>query len=189
MDQGSDESKTGQAWHPPVFPEIIPIAPFENTCTVRVVLGGRETWVNIQIDPNTYYVNMSFTLVGAYTGYHNYTFCITTRKPRLRQRLLSLFWSQYCNDKSNQFGNAEMCTAHDLCRMFVRACWDILTCLDKLIHFHPNSILGYSVFYTDKLKEPKSYSEYITQLTCECILDNQLQSPFAEFQFIDFEKI
>ncbi len=76
----------------------------------------------------------------------------------------------------------------------IHACKDIFRCLNKLAEFHYHSLLEYAVIYNDKLiqksfslLEKKSYSKYITNICCSCIINTNFVCPNVDFQVVEFK--
>ena len=58
----------------------------------------------------------------------------------------------------------------------LRACEDLMMCLDKIFKQHPGSVFEYAFWYNDAHDEGDDYGSYITSRTCYGIVQSRLFS-------------
>ena len=66
---------------------------------------------------------------------------------------------------------------------------DIMNHLDLLLTQYGKQILGYAVWYREKSGGYDTYEDYITKMTCHCIVDSQFISGNVQWQRAAFQQL
>ena len=61
-----------------------------------------------------------------------------------------------------------------------------MACLDKIGTHHQRSVLDYAVWYRDKHLGRATYSEFITLVTCECVVGAEFVVPNQRWELVQF---
>jgi len=61
---------------------------------------------------------------------------------------------------------------------------DVMNHLDTLLTHYEKEILDYSVWYTENSGGYDTYKDYITKITCQCIIDSEFICGNVSWQFV-----
>lgn len=67
-----------------------------------------------------------------------------------------------------------------------QGCRDIVTCLGQIGYTHQRSMLEYAVWYRENHPSPTTYSQFITLVTCHCILHNDFMASNVSWGIVEF---
>lgn len=68
----------------------------------------------------------------------------------------------------------------------IRACKDIMICLDIICAKYQRSVLDYAVWYRENCKKDDTYNDYITLRTCHSIVHTNFLAPNMHWDIIGF---
>ena len=68
-----------------------------------------------------------------------------------------------------------------------QGCKDVISCLSLVCRVHPRSMLEYSVWYLESHSTPTSYGEFITLVSCHCIVHNDFMAPNVHWTLAEFK--
>jgi hypothetical protein len=73
-------------------------------------------------------------------------------------------------------GGARAMTVFQKLNRIEQGCMDVLRCLGQISNVHKRSMLEYAVWYRENYQNPSTYGEFITLVTCHCIVSNDFMA-------------
>jgi hypothetical protein len=149
-----------------------------------VTLCHYPTTVFISLNDATYASQIDFTYMR-----RSYHFYVTKWSGRGLQNFLVHFFNAAPRDPKvfgvmDEFG--EYKSGADLKRNCVaEGCRDIIRCLEKILVVQQGAIIDYAIWYRERVGEPRNYSQYITKLTCHCIVHEQFMAGTVDYHVVE----
>lgn len=90
--------------------------------------------------------------------------------------------------------NMILITKNDKYQIIFQAIKDLFCCLNQLVLTYPKSMADYAIYYKQNHKNIKNYNQYITKLTCNCIINsnfiiNDFSNKLIEFKFENIQNL
>jgi len=85
------------------------------------------------------------------------------------------------DEEGNYFGNVDQknnCVA--------QGCLDVIKTLDKITKAQQRFTVDYAIWYREKFNGLRSYSQYITRITCHCIAHSQFFAGQVQYELTEF---
>ena len=70
--------------------------------------------------------------------------------------------------------------------MFVQAVCDIMAHMDRIWRKYKRSVLDYAVFFRERHQAADTYEEYMSLVTCHCIVHADFLSPDVAWEVVPF---
>lgn len=82
--------------------------------------------------------------------------------------------------------NARAMTVSQKLNCVEHGCRDFVTCLGQIGTVHQRSMLEYAVWYRELHVNPATYEQFITLMTCHCIVLNDFMAPNVLWTVVEF---
>jgi hypothetical protein len=67
-----------------------------------------------------------------------------------------------------------------------QGCKDIITCLGQIVQAHQRSMMEYAIWFHETYQTPDDYRDFITLMTCQCVLHNDFMAPNITWSVVKF---
>ncbi|CAM9998072.1 unnamed protein product, partial [Ectocarpus fasciculatus] len=133
---------------------------------------------------NTFKATIDFSLFNI-----PYTFTILSWSRRGLAKYLNLFHEFVQRDVAQYGLRVEDSTAMTVSQKLncvEHGCRDFVTCLGQIGTVHQRSMLEYAVWYRELHVNPATYEQFITLMTCHCIVHNDFMAPNVLWTVVEF---
>lgn len=89
-------------------------------------------------------------------------------------------------DGSYTIGPAKAMTIAQKLNCIERGCRDVISCLGQIGEIHQRSMMEYAVWFRENFQIPSSYSDFISLVTCHCIVHNDFMVPNIVWTVVKF---
>jgi hypothetical protein len=140
---------------------------------IVVTIGGLDTTAAIEINQQTFAATILF-----WYARRTYGFNITKWSGTGLPKLVELFYAADEARDPEVFGvpfadntsGAAFVPSEQCVRVMVKACKDILVLLDCILVARGKDVFSYAVWYRENHREEDTYKQYISKITCKCIV-------------------
>lgn len=138
-----------------------------------------------------YATTIDFSITG-----EPFTFCVTTWSSNGMGRFLRLFHT--VSREPDKYGQMEStddgqhivrAVPLQKCNSVVQASKDIMKCLYNISNKYRKSVLEYAIWYCEHHREQNTYSQYITWITCHCIVHHELMIPKLKWELVTLDGV